>query len=194
MNIDYSPTTNGDWFVYYRREINTWQIAIKLPSNYDRFKFNASSFANLHNYRPVRTILSWGLRMQHHTEGMLYLIGQEISGGSTTCSAKGGNLSVGWGMRPRQDKAGGERKVWLRGVWQVSGWHNEGRSVAVALALRYVGTAGRSDHLHPHLTIPNPHLLFLTIDISVIDSGEIVDENINPWNNDQFHLRLKIPN
>lgn len=106
---------------------------------------------------------------------------------STTCSAKGGNLSVGWGMRPRQDKAGGERKVWLRGLWQVSGWHNEGRSVAVALALRYVGTAGCSNHLHPHLTIPNPHLLFLTIDISVIDNGEIVDENINLWNNDQFH-------
>lgn len=98
--------------------------------------------------------------------------GEEISGGSTTCSAKGGNLSVGWGMRPREDKAGGERKVWLRGLWQVSGWHNEGRSVAVALTLRYVGTAGRSNHLHPTPSVIH-YLLLLTIDISVIDSGEI---------------------
>lgn len=198
MSSDYSPTTNGDWFVYYRREINTWLIAIKLPSNYDRFKFNASSFANLHKYRPVRTILSWGLRMQHHTEGMLYLIGQEISGGSTTCSAKGGNLSVGWGMRPRQDKAGGERKVWLRGVlageWMTQ-WGEECR------CRPRPEICGNSGALQP--PAPSPHhpppsvihyLLFLTIDISVIDSGEIVDENINPWNNDQFHLRLKIPN
>lgn len=156
MSIDYSPTTNGDWFVYYRKEINTWRTAKKLPSNCERFKFNVSSFANLHKYRPVRTTLSWGLGYGRNTTQKE---GEEIS---TTCSAKGGNLSVGWGMRPREDKAGGERKVWLRGVWQVSGWHNEGRSVAVALALRYVGTAGCSNHLHTHLTIPNPHLLFLT--------------------------------
>lgn len=64
----------------------------------------------------------------------------------------------------------------------------------VALALRYVGTAGRSNHLHPapsasSLTIIY-YLLFLTsynqyTVLVQIDSEEIVDENIRLRNNDQ---------
>lgn len=106
MSIDYSPTTNGDWLVYYRREINTWQIS------YHQIVTDSNLM-----YPVLQICTNIDQSGQHWAEdygrNTTQKEGEEIS---TTCSAKGGNLSVGWGMRPREDKAGGERKVWLRGV------------------------------------------------------------------------------
>lgn len=152
--------------------------------------FNVSSFANLQKYRPVRTRLSWGLRMQLHTEGRR---GDLWRLNNVFCE---GRKSVGW---MRNASPGGQSRGRAQGV------------ITRALAGEWMTQWGEECRCHPRPEIcgnsgalkppaPSPHhppppvihyLLFLTIDISVIDSGEIVDENINPWNNDQ---RLKIPN